>query len=200
MKRYVGVFTVVALVGWMLATPAVPAWAQQLVRIAGTDSNGAAAPIGVTSGALNVLGTIAAGTTSGADSVRRISAGSTEDEHAVKATAGTLYSITATNIITCRMADSDSRAGVRYTTPEILAFVERVHAPHDPGLAQAFRVPPGVPAIMVGPSEGKLIQLLCRLVDVRRAVEVGTLLGYSTIHIARALPPDGHLWTVEYER
>jgi caffeoyl-CoA O-methyltransferase len=97
------------------------------------------------------------------------------------------------------MADSDSRAGVRYHTPEILGFVEQVHAAHDAGLARAFAIPEGVPAIMVGPSEGKLLQLLCRLAGVRRAVEVGTLLGYSAVHIARALPADGHLWTIEYE-
>src|SRR5690349_21423176 len=97
------------------------------------------------------------------------------------------------------MADSDSRAGARYVTPEILAFVQRVHVPHDAGLARAFAVPDGVPAIQVGPSEGKLLELLCRLAGVRRAVEVGTLVGYSAIHIARALPRDGHLWSVEYE-
>lgn len=97
------------------------------------------------------------------------------------------------------MADQDSRAGVRYATPAILDFVDRVHAGHDAGLARAFAVPEGVPAIMVGPSEGKLLELLCRMAGVRRAVEVGTLAGYSAIHLARALPPDGHLWTIEYE-
>jgi caffeoyl-CoA O-methyltransferase len=97
------------------------------------------------------------------------------------------------------MADSDSRAGTRYHSPEILDFVARVHVPHDAGLARAFAVPEGVPAIMVGPSEGKLLQLLCRLAGVRRAVEVGTLVGYSAIQIARALPDGGRLWTIEYE-
>lgn len=97
------------------------------------------------------------------------------------------------------MADSDSRAGVRYATKELLDFTNRVHVPHDAGLVRAFTVPDGVPAIMVGPSEGRLLQLLCRLASVKRAVEVGTLLGYSAIHLARALPPDGHLWTIEYE-
>ena len=52
---------------------------------------------------------------------------------------------------------------------------------------------------MVGPSEGRLLGLLCKLAGVRRAVEVGTLIGYSAIHVARALPADGHLWTIEYE-
>jgi caffeoyl-CoA O-methyltransferase len=97
------------------------------------------------------------------------------------------------------MADNDSRAGVRYSTPAILDWVAGVHTPQDAGLARAFATPEHVPAIMVGPAEGKLLALLCRLANVRRAVEVGTLVGYSAIHIARALPADGHLWTIEYE-
>lgn len=97
------------------------------------------------------------------------------------------------------MADHDSRAGHRYSTPAILDWCNGVHVPHDDGLARAFATPEHVPAIMVGPAEGRLVGLLCRLAGVRRAVEVGTLLGYSAIHIARALPADGHLWTIEYE-
>jgi caffeoyl-CoA O-methyltransferase len=97
------------------------------------------------------------------------------------------------------MADSDSRAGARYTTPEILAYVERVHAPHDAGLARAFALPESMPSIMVGPSEGRLLELLCKLAGARKVVEVGTLAGYSTIRLARAVPADGHVWTIEYE-
>ena len=54
------------------------------------------------------------------------------------------------------------------------------------------------PQIQVGPDEGRLLQLLCRMVGARRVLEVGTLFGYSGIWIARGLPPDGHLDTVEY--
>ena len=97
------------------------------------------------------------------------------------------------------MADSDSRAGARYTTPGILDYVNRVHAPHDAGLARAFAVPDGIPAIQVGPSDGKLIALLLRLVRATKVVELGTLVGYSAIHMARALAPGGHLWTIEYD-
>jgi len=97
------------------------------------------------------------------------------------------------------MADQDSRAGVRYTTPEILDYVGRIHAPHDAALAQAFAVPEGIPQIQVGPSEGRLLHLLLRLAGARKVVEVGTLVGYSAIHMARALPDDGHLWSVEFE-
>ena len=56
-----------------------------------------------------------------------------------------------------------------------------------------------MPAIMVGPSEGRLLGLVCRLAGVKKAVEIGTLAGYSAIHIARALPADGHLWTIEFD-
>jgi predicted O-methyltransferase YrrM len=97
------------------------------------------------------------------------------------------------------MADNDSRAGARYASPEILDYVSRVHAGHDPALARAFSTPDDVPAIMVGPSEGKLLELLLRLAGARKIVEVGTLVGYSAIRMAHALPPGGRIWTVEYE-
>jgi caffeoyl-CoA O-methyltransferase len=97
------------------------------------------------------------------------------------------------------MADSDSRAGERYATPAILSWTGEVHAAHDAGLARAFTTPDGVPSIMVGPSEGRLLHLLMKLVGARRVVEVGTLMGYSAVQMARGLAPGGHLWTIEYE-
>jgi len=97
------------------------------------------------------------------------------------------------------MADNDSRAGARYTSPQILEYTSRVHAAHDAGLAQAFSVPEGIPAIQVGPSEGKLLELLVRLARAEHIVEVGTLVGYSAIHMARALPANGKLTTIEFE-
>jgi caffeoyl-CoA O-methyltransferase len=97
------------------------------------------------------------------------------------------------------MADPQSRAGERYASKDILDWVNQVHAGHDAGLARAFAVPADMPSIMVGPSEGRLLALLLRLAGARRVVEVGTLAGYSAVHMARALPPDGHLWTIEYE-
>ncbi len=96
------------------------------------------------------------------------------------------------------MADSSSRAGARYATPEILDYVQRTHIAADPGLARAFAVPDGVPAIQVNPSEGRLLHLIARLAGARKIVEVGTLAGYSAIHLARALPDGGKLWSVEY--
>jgi caffeoyl-CoA O-methyltransferase len=97
------------------------------------------------------------------------------------------------------MADKDSRAGERYASKAILDYVNSTHVPHDAGLARAFAVPEGIPAIQVGPSDGKLIQLLLRLANAKKVVEVGTLIGYSAIHMARALPADGHVWSIEYE-
>src|SRR5712675_2122363 len=97
------------------------------------------------------------------------------------------------------MADNDSRAGVRYATQPIIDYVNRVHAGHDSALAQAFAVPEFMPAIQVGPSEGRLIYLLAKLVGAKKIVEVGTLAGYSAIHLARALPADGHVWSIEFE-
>jgi predicted O-methyltransferase YrrM len=55
----------------------------------------------------------------------------------------------------------------------------------------------GLPAIAVSPPQGKLLQLLARVHGTRRILEVGTLGGYSTIWLARALPPDGRLITLE---
>src|SRR4051812_6225462 len=55
----------------------------------------------------------------------------------------------------------------------------------------------GLPAISVSPPHGKLLQLLARAVGARAILEIGTLGGYSAIWLARALPPDGRLVTLE---
>jgi predicted O-methyltransferase YrrM len=55
----------------------------------------------------------------------------------------------------------------------------------------------GLPAIAVSPALGKLLNLLARLANARRILEFGTLGGYSTIWLARALPPGGRLITLE---
>jgi predicted O-methyltransferase YrrM len=57
----------------------------------------------------------------------------------------------------------------------------------------------GLPAINVSPPQGKLLYLLARMVGARRILEIGTLGGYSTIWLARALPADGKVITMEYE-
>jgi caffeoyl-CoA O-methyltransferase len=97
------------------------------------------------------------------------------------------------------MADSDSRAGAGYASPDILRWVAQVHAAHDLHLEQAFSAPErqGLPAIQVGPSEGRLLELLLLLVGARRVVEIGTLAGYSAQWMARAVGPDGRVLTLE---
>lgn len=57
----------------------------------------------------------------------------------------------------------------------------------------------GLPAISVTPPQGKLLHLLARVIGAKRILEVGTLGGYSTIWLARALPPGGKLVTLEYD-
>ncbi|RKH15136.1 O-methyltransferase [Corallococcus praedator] len=55
----------------------------------------------------------------------------------------------------------------------------------------------GLPAINVAPNQGKLLMLLAQLHGARRILEVGTLGGYSTLWLARALPPGGRIITLE---
>jgi predicted O-methyltransferase YrrM len=99
------------------------------------------------------------------------------------------------------MADKTSRTGVAYATPAILELVERVHAAHDPALERAYRSPElrDMPTISLAPSEGKLVQLLTQLSGAKRAVEIGTLAGYSAVHIARGLGEGGMLDSLEID-
>jgi predicted O-methyltransferase YrrM len=55
-----------------------------------------------------------------------------------------------------------------------------------------------LPAIDVAPNQGKLLQMLAQLAGARRILEIGTLGGYSTIWLARALPAGGRLITLEF--
>lgn len=71
----------------------------------------------------------------------------------------------------------------------------------DPALdaALAANAAAGLPAIDVSPAQGKLLHLLARSVGARRILEVGTLGGYSTIWLARALGSGGRLVTCEVD-
>jgi len=73
--------------------------------------------------------------------------------------------------------------------------------PADPALDAALEASAaaGLPAINVAPNQGKLLQLLARMIGARRILEIGTLGGYSTIWLARALPREGRLITLEAE-
>jgi predicted O-methyltransferase YrrM len=57
----------------------------------------------------------------------------------------------------------------------------------------------GLPSMAVSPNEGKFLELLARVQQARSILELGTLGGYSTIWLARALPKDGRLVTLEHD-
>jgi predicted O-methyltransferase YrrM len=57
-----------------------------------------------------------------------------------------------------------------------------------------------IPAISVTANQGKFLQVLALAKGAKKILELGTLGGYSTIWMARALPPNGHLLTLEYEQ
>lgn len=74
-------------------------------------------------------------------------------------------------------------------------------APHDAALEQALDAnhQAGLPPIDVPPLLGKFLDVMVRANGARRVLEIGTLGGYSTIWMARALPPGGQVVTLELE-
>jgi predicted O-methyltransferase YrrM len=58
----------------------------------------------------------------------------------------------------------------------------------------------GLPPIDVSAAQGKMLMLFAQMAGARRILEIGTLGGYSTIWLAKALPRDGHLVTLEVDR
>jgi predicted O-methyltransferase YrrM len=88
-------------------------------------------------------------------------------------------------------------------TQEIWTAVDRyitdLFVPPDAALAAALQASQsaGLPTINVSPPQGKFLQLLARALAARAILEIGTLGGYSTIWLARALPAGGRLITLE---
>lgn len=86
------------------------------------------------------------------------------------------------------------------TPPKSLQYIRDLYAPED---ALLQRVNAALKAInmqiQVGAEEGKLLQLLIHMAGIKNIVEIGTLAGYSTIWMARALPEDGKIITIEGE-
>jgi predicted O-methyltransferase YrrM len=78
-------------------------------------------------------------------------------------------------------------------------YVESLLVPSDPALEAALSSSEaaGLPSIQVSPAQGKFLHLLARSVRARSILEVGTLGGYSTIWLARALPSGGRLLSLE---
>ena len=91
------------------------------------------------------------------------------------------------------MTDARWRAVERYFNQHLV--------PDDPLLdaVQAAADEAGLPPIQVAPQDGKLLHLLARIRGARRILEIGTLAGYSTIWLARALPAGGRLVTLEFD-
>ncbi|SDH03453.1 O-methyltransferase [Microbacterium pygmaeum] len=90
-------------------------------------------------------------------------------------------------------------------TPELWrrvdAYLTDTLVGHDPDLedAVAAQHAAGLPAIEVAPVNGKLLHLLARISGARRVLEIGTLGAYSTIWMARGIPADGVVVTIEAE-
>ncbi|CAL9318263.1 MULTISPECIES: O-methyltransferase [Streptomyces] len=84
---------------------------------------------------------------------------------------------------------------------EVDAYFTAHLAPDDEALAAALRDSDaaGLPHINVAANQGKLLQLLAQIQGARHILEIGTLGGYSTIWLGRALPADGRLISLEYD-
>lgn len=80
-------------------------------------------------------------------------------------------------------------------------YISDMLVPPDAALdaALAASTDAGLPQIAVAPNQGKLLQILVRLRNAKRILEIGTLGGYSTIWMARALPRGGRLITLEVD-
>jgi predicted O-methyltransferase YrrM len=80
-------------------------------------------------------------------------------------------------------------------------YAAELFAVEDPILARvrARHAERELPPIHISPDEGKLLHVLVRLVAARRVLEIGSLAGYSGIWLARALPADGLLTTLEVD-
>ena len=90
-------------------------------------------------------------------------------------------------------------------TPEqwtaVDGYINGLLVPPDPVVEAAIKasVAAGLPPISVSPSQGKLLQLLAQIQQAQNILEIGTLGGYSTIWLARALPAGGRLITLELD-
>jgi predicted O-methyltransferase YrrM len=87
------------------------------------------------------------------------------------------------------------------TWNEVDDYFARQLAPADEVLTEALAASAaaGLRPISVTAPQGKLLHLIARMLGARRILEIGTLGGYSTIWLGRALPPDGRLVTLEID-
>ncbi len=85
-----------------------------------------------------------------------------------------------------RTREIDDYIQALFPPDEALAFTLRNSEAHN------------LPHINVSPNEGRLLYILAKMCGARKILEIGTLGGFSTINLARALPPDGKLLSLEY--
>lgn len=85
--------------------------------------------------------------------------------------------------------------------PTLFRYIEKTFRPEDPVLRQVVerQQRAGLPNIQVGNMDGLHLEVLTRAAGAKKAVEIGTLGGYSGIHLARALPEGGRLYTFEMD-
>lgn len=88
-----------------------------------------------------------------------------------------------------------------HTRHTIEQRITQLFASEDEGLQYALENAKGagLPAIQISPVQGKLLQMLATLCNARKILEIGSLAGYSGIWLARALPTDGRLLTLEID-
>jgi caffeoyl-CoA O-methyltransferase len=87
------------------------------------------------------------------------------------------------------------------TQQEIEQAITEIFAPEDEGLRNALATAKaaGLPPIQISPVQGKFLQLLARAANARKILEIGSLAGYSGIWLARALPHEGRLISLEID-
>jgi len=80
-------------------------------------------------------------------------------------------------------------------------YIDELLVPEDNALLAAKQSleEAGMPQISISPNQGKFLHILALLCNAKKILEVGTLAGYSTIWLARALPKDGQLITIELD-
>lgn len=86
--------------------------------------------------------------------------------------------------------------------PKLISYFESTFRPEDEFL-KAIRIraeKQGLPAIHVGVGDGLHLEVLARAIGAKKAVEIGTLAGYSGVCLLRGMPPGGKLYTFEYEQ
>ena len=99
------------------------------------------------------------------------------------------------------MPISPEEKGFGQGSPELARWAEKVFQPEDAVLAEirARSIREGLPAIAVGRFDGLHLEVLARLLGARKAVEIGTLGGYSGVCLLRGMPEDGVLHTFELD-